>query len=133
MIKKITTTKHTYLIEETYSQGDRDCYFGRSILLSIYVSFNIKTKSKSGEYYLSNIPKRIVLRNKVIKEEKPTDLEIKFWQFMNTKKTINYSQELALKYKIVNYIKFYFILSNFKFDESSSCRIYYDYNNLFNR
>ncbi|PTI99568.1 hypothetical protein BU047_13115, partial [Staphylococcus simulans] len=130
MIKKISTNTHTFLVEEVKSKNHNDAIFGKSVLLSIYVGFNTRDKSKNGSYYYNGNVQRIANKEKVISIEEPTKKDMEFFELLNEKEEINFSISLAEKYEILKYIRTYFSKEKNKKDQKKeitypSCPVYY--------
>lgn len=126
MIKKINTKTHTFLIEEVESVGNDDAYYGRSLLLSIYIAINIPKKTKTGHYYYSNQSNRIALKEDVLSVEEPTEKEIEFYNLLKDKKNLNYSKKLAIQYDIFKYLRGYFVNGKAIQNDNPKCLLYYD-------
>ncbi|MEB7677850.1 hypothetical protein NGB25_12130 [Staphylococcus saprophyticus] len=126
MIKKINTKTHTFLIEEVESVGNDDAYYGRSLLLSIYIAINLPKKTKAGQYYYSNQSNRIALKDNVLSVEEPTEKEIKFYNLLKDKKSLNYSKKLTTQYDISKYLRCYFVDGKDIQNDNPKCLLYYD-------
>lgn len=111
MIKKIYTKKHVYLIDEVTNEYQNDAYYGNNLLLSIYVGINESKKTQSGSFVFENKPIRVVRKEDVIKEEEPTELELKFYNLIKKEKTIGYSKKIIKDYQLEEYIIYYEIKS----------------------
>jgi hypothetical protein len=79
-MKKILTKKHVFLINEKESIGNDDCIYGESLLLSIYVHVNTKTKRKTGSFIYSEFVGSIVRHDDVLAIEEPTDKELELFE-----------------------------------------------------
>ncbi|WP_239748943.1 MULTISPECIES: hypothetical protein [unclassified Mammaliicoccus] len=112
MIKKIYTNKHVFLIDELEEEYQSDAYYGYNLLLSIYVGVNNTKNTHSGYFVFEDKPIRVAKKKDVIKEEKPTELELEFYHLLKKEKAIGYSKKLIKDYQIDNYIIYYEILSD---------------------
>ncbi|HDZ8753956.1 TPA: hypothetical protein RUV10_000443 [Staphylococcus aureus] len=107
MIKKIFTKKHVFLVAEDENHNHSDAVFGKSILLSIYVGVNKKTKSKSGQFIYINRSKRIVRHTDITKIEPANENDVEFYNLLKKEKDIIYSKKLVEKYNLENYMIYY--------------------------
>lgn len=126
MIKKITTKKHTYLIEEVSSTGNEDAFYGHSLLLSIYIAINVENRTKVGQYYFSKNYHRIALRSSVLSITEPTDKELEFYKLVKQKESVNYSKKLVTQFGIKNYLRSFFVNSKEVQNNYPKCTLYYD-------
>lgn len=111
MIKKIYTKKHVFLIDEVNNEYQNDSYYGYNLLLSIYVGLNKSKKTQSGSFVFENKPIRVARQEDVIKEEEPTELELKFYDLIKKEKIIGYSNKIIKDYQLEEYIIYYEIKS----------------------
>lgn len=112
MIKKIYTNKHVFLVDEIQKECESDAYYGYNLLLSIYVGVNKTKKTQSGTFIFENKPIRVATKEDVIKEEKPTELELEFYELLKKEKSIGYSKKLIKDFQIDNHIIYYEIKSD---------------------
>ncbi|MGO3049926.1 hypothetical protein CD110_12375 [Staphylococcus casei] len=103
-MKKIITKKHVFLIDEKESIGNDDCVYGKSLLLSIYVHVNTKTKGKTGSFIYSEFVGRIVRHDDVVAIEDLTDKEIEFFEYVKKRKEVPYSKKIVEEYDVEKYI-----------------------------
>lgn len=126
MIKKITTNNHVFLVEETPTKYNKDAIYGRSLLLSIYIGINIKSGTKTGQYYFSDTPVRIAGKSSVLSITEPTKKEIEFYNLVKKCKTINYSKKLVTRYNIKHYLRSYFVVPKEERNDNPKCVLYFD-------
>lgn len=103
-MKKIKTKKHVFLVNEKESKGNDDCIYGQSLLLSIYVHINTKTKGKTGSFMYSEFIGRIVRHEDVVSIEEPTENELAFYEYIKEHKDVPYSRKIVEEYDIEKYI-----------------------------
>ncbi len=103
-MKKVITKKYVFLVNEKESKGNDDCIYGQSLLLSIYVHVNTKTKGKTGNFFYSEFAGRIVRHEDVIAIEKPTDNELAFFEYVKKRKEVPYSKKIVEEYDVEKYI-----------------------------
>lgn len=101
---KVITKKHVFLVDEKESKGNDDCIYGQSLLLSIYVHVNKKTKGKTGNFMYSEIVGRIVRHKDVVAIEDLTDKELEFFEYVKARKEVPYSKNIVEKYNVEKYI-----------------------------
>lgn len=103
-MKKVITKQHVFLVNEKESKGNEDCIYGQSLLLSIYVHVNTKTKGKTGSFIYSESVGRIVRHDDVMSIEDPTDNEIEFFEYVKKRKEVPYSKKTVEEYDVEKYI-----------------------------
>lgn len=103
-MKKVITKKHVFLVNEVESNGNDDCIYGQSLLLSIYVHVNTKTNGKTGSFIYSESIGRIVRHEDVVSIEDPTYNEIEFYKYIKEHKEIPYSKRIVEEYNLEKYI-----------------------------
>lgn len=103
-MKKVMTKQHVFLVNEKESKGNEDCIYGQSLLLSIYVHVNTKTKGKTGSFLYSEFVGRIVRHDDVISIEDPTENELAFYEYVKERKEVPYSKKIFEEYNVEKYI-----------------------------